>query len=374
MKEVIVHPKPELWTEIHDVPIPQPDPDEVVIKVVVAGSNPKDWDHLTSMNVSLNSGDDIAGYVHALGSNVEKTREFAVGDRVAAFHPMMAPHGAFAEYAVSPLHTVLKLPDHFDIVNIDFRRIEAATLPLVITTAGITLFRRQNLPPPWSPRLPSDPPLPLIIYGASSALGTFAIKLARASNIHPIIAIAGGSSAHLLPLLDERLGDALLDYRVGEEEMKRHVKEKLNGLPCHHAFDAITSKKTSSWIPISQMLSLSTPSQPSYLSVVSGANKYDESSIPKEITVLYTYVGTAHAGAYKPTMPKQPQNLEFVKSDPEWAYVFFRYVARMLADGRMTGHPFQVVDGGLGGVASGLQMLKEGKARGFKFVFRVADA
>ena len=41
MKELIVHPFPILTTEIHDVPIPTPGPDELVIKVVVAGSNVK---------------------------------------------------------------------------------------------------------------------------------------------------------------------------------------------------------------------------------------------------------------------------------------------------------------------------------------------
>ena len=41
MKEVIVHPTPDIWTEIYDVPIPQPGPEEVVIKVFVAGSNVK---------------------------------------------------------------------------------------------------------------------------------------------------------------------------------------------------------------------------------------------------------------------------------------------------------------------------------------------
>jgi NADPH2:quinone reductase len=63
------------------------------------------------MKKSLNSGDDIAGTVHSFGTNVQKTNEFKIGDRVAAFHPMMAPHGAFAEYAVAPQHTVLKIPD-----------------------------------------------------------------------------------------------------------------------------------------------------------------------------------------------------------------------------------------------------------------------
>ena len=41
MKEVIVHPLPELTTTIHEVPIPTPGDDEVVIRVVVAASNVK---------------------------------------------------------------------------------------------------------------------------------------------------------------------------------------------------------------------------------------------------------------------------------------------------------------------------------------------
>ncbi|TVY84200.1 Trans-enoyl reductase [Lachnellula suecica] len=364
MKEVIVHPTPELWTEVQNVPIPEPGPNEMVIKVIVAGSNVKDWLHLTALNISLNSGDDIAGAIHKLGSNVARTNEFNIGDRVAAFHPMMTAHGAFAEYAVAPYHTAFKIPD-----GTSFE--EAATIPLVIATAGITLLRRQGLPPPWSPRSSSLPAVPLIIYGASGALGSFAIKLACASNIHPIIAIAGSSSSHLRPLLDGMKGDALIDYRVGTGEMKRQVREKLNGLECYHAFDAISSKGT--WIPISQMLSPATETITPLLSVVSGANKYDEEEVPKSVRVLYTYVGTAHSGAYRAGMVKQPLDEGFVKSDPEWIYVFFRYVAKMLADGTLTGHPFEVVDGGLNGVGEGLKMLKAGNAKGFKYVFRVAS-
>lgn len=59
----------------------------------------------------MNSGDDIAGTVHELGVNVKKTSEFHVGDRVAAFHPMLSPHGAYAEYAVAPQHTVFTIPE-----------------------------------------------------------------------------------------------------------------------------------------------------------------------------------------------------------------------------------------------------------------------
>jgi NADPH:quinone reductase len=41
MKEIIVHPLPSLTTQVHDIPIPTPADDELLIKVVVAGSNVK---------------------------------------------------------------------------------------------------------------------------------------------------------------------------------------------------------------------------------------------------------------------------------------------------------------------------------------------
>ncbi|MCJ1385004.1 hypothetical protein MMC17_008122 [Xylographa soralifera] len=360
MKEVIVHPNPTLTTEIHDVPIPTPKDDEIVIKVVVAGSNVKDWAHITAQNISINSGDDIAGTVHALGPAVEAAGEFRLGDRVAAFHPMGSPGGAYAEFAVAPAHTVFILPKRTSFE-------EAATIPLVTMTAAITLFRRQSLPPPWDPRPKDAPPIPLIIYGASSALGSFAVKLAKSANIHPIIAICGSSQRYVSGLLEPSNGDTVVDYRQGIEGMMRAVKEALGPLKAKHALDAISTK--GSWIPLANMVD----PLGSQVSVVSGANRYDDEEIPKGVSIKYTYVGTAHSGAYKAGMPKQPEDSETVQSDVEFAYVLFRYVSRMLARGTFEGHPTETIPGGLEGVGLGLQRLKNNETKGVKFVYRISE-
>lgn len=70
-----------------DSPLPQPNDDQLVIKVVVSGSNPKDWKLPEVMNLKGNMGDDIAGIVHQVGANVT---EFKPGDRVFAFHEMVS--------------------------------------------------------------------------------------------------------------------------------------------------------------------------------------------------------------------------------------------------------------------------------------------
>jgi hypothetical protein len=115
--------------------------------------------------------------------------------------------------------------------------------------------------------------------------------------------------------------------------------------------------------------SVDPPTSPK-LSVVSGATQYTEADIPDNIDIRYTYVGTAHYGAYKPSMPKQPSDKDEVKADVEFAWVLMRYMARMLALGKFTGHPHEVIPGGLGGVEQGLSKLKAGEAKGKKFVYR----
>lgn len=80
MKEAIVAKGPKV--SIHEVDIPKPNADQVLIKVVCSGSNPKDWKR-PDYGEPHNSGDDIAGIVEAVGENVV---EFHKGDRVAAFH------------------------------------------------------------------------------------------------------------------------------------------------------------------------------------------------------------------------------------------------------------------------------------------------
>jgi len=53
--------------------------------------------------------------------------------------------------------------------------------------------------------------------------------------------------------------------------------------------------------------------------------------------------------------------------------VYSRYLARGLQSGWFTGHPLEIVPGGLGGVEQALRNLKDGKASAVKYVFKIAD-
>lgn len=318
-----------------------------------------DYKHLYGTGKPLNSGDDVAGFVEAMGKNVASTHEFKIGDRVAALHRLATPGGTYAEYAVVPQDTTFIIPD-----GVSFE--SAVTIPLTTLSTALALFRRQDLPTPWMKRSVNAPPLPLIIYGASSAVGCFGVKLARQANIHPIIAIAGGSSDYVKKFLDPSQGDVLIDYRQGAEKMKAAIVAALNNLPVYHALDAISEKQT--WVPLAQVLAPG-----GVVSVVQGSEKYDEPEIPANVNIHYNFVGSGHLGKFMPTMPKQPDP-EDVKADPDFAHVLFRYIPRMLSRGEFEGHPYEIIPGGLAGVETGLQKLQRGEAKGVKYVYEVSNA
>jgi NADPH:quinone reductase-like Zn-dependent oxidoreductase len=79
-------------------------------------------------------------------------------------------------------------------------------------------------------------PIPLIIYGASTAVGSYAIKMASNTNIHPIIAIVGRESQYVKGLLDKGKGDTVVESTV------KGIRSSLEGTGhsvAHHAIDAV---------------------------------------------------------------------------------------------------------------------------------------
>ncbi|OQV03884.1 Alcohol dehydrogenase GroES-like domain-containing protein [Cladophialophora immunda] len=325
-----VHPTDPITTTISTIPLPTSLlPNEVLIKVYAVASNPKDWLHIAATGVSLNSGDDLAGVIVATGSNVSR---FRPGDRVAAFHPMGKPYGAYAQYAIAPEHTAFHVPE-----TMSFE--EASTIPLVSLTAALTLFRRQGFAAPWDPNAEIKNQRPFLVYAASTSLGTYAIKLAKLAGVTPIVAIGGASSDYLKGLLDLPR-DVFLDYRAGVQTIKEQVRQvaEEQKLTLENGLDAFNNDE--SWVHVSQMLHRGT------LSVFSGAKRYDEEAISKDVKILYTFVGTGHEGSYRHGMPKQP-SAEDARGDVDFARKFFVWLEDVLRQGKYSGHPYEIIPGAL---------------------------
>ena len=343
----------------------------MLIKIVVTGTNPKDWKR-PEAGTSANHGDDMAGVVAKVGSDVT---EFKVGDRVAAFHEMFSLHGSFAEYGIAWEHTTFHIP-----ASTSFE--EAATLPLAYLTAVYGLYKELQLPDPWHVRADDAPALPLVIYGASTAVGAFAIQLARRSNIHPIIGIAGASSALVQDLLTNnggadnlaRYGDAIVDYRQGEAAVLQGVEDALRkaaplykggkALVLKHAFDPATYE--GGYITLSKLLVGSSGTRLATVSPFHDYKELDERAEPLA-HLGKTYVGDAHSGGDSPSLTL------LQAADRDLAYVYSRYATKGLQQGWLKSHPHEVVPGGLDGLGKALRDLKDGKAHGVKYVLRIAD-
>ncbi|OIW28137.1 GroES-like protein [Coniochaeta ligniaria NRRL 30616] len=337
MKEATVSKGPKV--HIVDSPIPEPDADQVLIKVVVSGSNPKDWKVPEWVGNNINQGDDIAGIIEKVGANVT---EFKPGDRVAAFHEIMAPHGSYAEYAIAAAHTTFHIPK-----KTSFE--EAAAIPLAAMTAAVGLYIRLGLPEPWRH---ATEPIPLVIYGAASAVGYYAIQLAQKSNIHPLICVAGRAKDHVETAIDRSKGDTIVDYRDGDEAVVAGLKKALEGHglpPLLHAFDAVSDN--GSYVNISKVLS-----KGGKITLVLPGKEYNE--IPEGIEKSTTTVSCVHNKS---------------EGEKDFGFVFFRYFSRGLEQGWFKPQRHEVVPGGLGGIEKALQNLKDGKASGVKYVFRIAE-
>ncbi|KAI3011149.1 hypothetical protein CBS147346_1350 [Aspergillus niger] len=342
MKEALVFSKDgSMEVKTHSVPIPKPGPDEILIKVIVSGTNPKDWKFPDWFDVfnGTNTGDDIAGYVHEIGENVS---EFKVGDRVAAFHDFMTPHGSFAEYAIGKVHATFHIPAH-----ISFE--EASTIPLAALTGSLALFARLGLPEPWfgNKSWATKPPGGVLVYGAATAVGSFAIKLLQKADIHPVIGIAGRGMDYARSLMNSEKGDVVIDYRDGESAVVQGILDAIPaGESLRYALDA--ASETSSFQVIEKVLdqtsgavSIVTPEAPKQL--------------PGTIRVEFSNVGTGHG------------------EDKDFAYVWSRMMTRGLSEGWLEAHPHEIIPGGLEGVEVALNNLKAGKASAVKYVLRITS-
>lgn len=389
MKEALV--LPDLTVRIIESPIPAPGPDEITIQVVTLGINPIDWKAADPKVASAllgmlkaeqyaNPGKDIAGYVHSVGlclSISQRTmfiipnsetgpnvKEFKVGDRVASTNH----GGGFAEYAVGPGFTTYLLPDHVSFEG-SSSVLHNFLSPLILTpltegvsyglgylTAALNLYKELKLAEPWNP---AREPTPLVIYGASSTVGAFAVKLARLSNIHPIIAVAGRGLGFVLSLLDSSKGDVVIDYRKGPEYVIREIQRSAPNV--ENVLDAISTRETVSLLssipdPVNRQLSLVLP--PEGHTVRPGI----------KVTVSFAPL------LWEPNDPSGPDGEATPNIVPKaFAHVMFRYLAHAQANYLITHHPYEVIPGGLGEIPVALKNLREGNNSGRKYILRIME-
>ena len=184
---------PEVLT-ISSTAVPQPRPDEVLIRVQAAGVNRPDVAQRKGLypappGASPIIGLEVAGEVVALGS---EARGFAIGERVCA----LANGGGYAEYCAAPVTQCLPWPRDYDAIR-------AAALPETYFTVWANLFIHGRLARGES----------VLVHGGSSGIGVTAIQLAREFGARAY-ATAGNDEKCAACV---RLGaDAAINYRTAD--------------------------------------------------------------------------------------------------------------------------------------------------------------
>jgi len=154
------HGDPEVL-KLHSMPVPEPGPGEVLIKVAAAGVNRPDVMQRKGLYPPPHGATDVpglevSGTVVSVGLYVSKP---PINSEVCA----LVTCGGYAEYCLAAASICLPVPEKISLVN-------AAGIPETFFTVWTNVFKRGRLKAGES----------LLVHGGSSGIGTTAIQLGKA--------------------------------------------------------------------------------------------------------------------------------------------------------------------------------------------------
>jgi NADPH2:quinone reductase len=186
---------PEVLT-LHTLPVPTPDPSEVLIAIDTAGVGSWDADMRTGWSPSgrtrfpLVLGTDGAGRIAALGSRI---RRFEVDDLVYSYSFANPKGGFYAEYVAVAAEKVAHIPKGLDLEH-------AGAIP----TTGLTALQGID------DALHVKNGEAIIIHGAAGGVGTLAVQFAKLRGARVLATATGKDGLALV----RRLGaDEAVDGR-----------------------------------------------------------------------------------------------------------------------------------------------------------------
>ncbi|KAJ4387781.1 hypothetical protein N0V93_008383 [Gnomoniopsis smithogilvyi] len=339
--------------EVQNLPTPQVRDGHILVKTKAVALNPTDWKSVDSGEpVGNRIGCDFSGVVEEVGQNVAKP--FKKGDRVCGmvFGAGGPESAAFSEYLIAKADLAIKVPE-----NLTFE--EAATLGVGIVTVGQSLYQSLKLPFPDSPL---TSPVPILIYGGSTATGILGIQFAKLSGLTVITT----SSPRNFDYLKSLGADAVYDYHEDIESLARKIKESTNN-KLTLAWDCSPTEESARLCA----MTMSDSEKAKYSSLLPIDKKIlteYNSLVESEVTLGYSVFGEAFT--------RRGRTFEAKPEDREFAGRFWELSKDLLADGRIKVANMAVDQGGKGleGVLKGLDDLKQGRVSGTKLVYTIESS
>jgi NADPH:quinone reductase len=172
---------------VHEVPIPKPGPNDVLIAIETAGIGSWDtsirdgsWKEPGRPRFPLVPGVDGAGIVVDTGARVTRFRR---GDRVYAYEFGNRQGGFYAEYATASAGHVARVPKGLNVR--DAGAVAATGLTALQGIDALELRKGQTV----------------LIFGASGAVGTMAVQFAVQRGADVIATASGAAAARLVRTL-----------------------------------------------------------------------------------------------------------------------------------------------------------------------------
>ncbi|KAH7929908.1 GroES-like protein [Leucogyrophana mollusca] len=320
--------------------IPIPGPGEILVKVHSVGLNPVDWKIQATgfwvENYPAVLGNEAAGTVEALGEGVTA---FVKGDKVFHQGTMDNRKATFQQFVVVPASIVSKIPD-----NISFD--QAASLPVCVATAVIPLYSQPSTgigyQAPWDGGRAKYSGQPILVLGGATSVGQYVIQFARLSGFSPIITTASLHNSALLKSLGAtHVIDRNLPFSALSDEISR-----VTTAPIQLVYDAVSLADT-------QQAGYDILAPGGYIVLVLGSTIKTTEGDNKKILGVF---GSFHA----------PDNVALGE-------VVAPQLTKLLADGDIVPNVVEVVPGGLHGIVSGLERLKNNLVSAKKLVVRPGD-
>ncbi|TDL20447.1 GroES-like protein [Rickenella mellea] len=316
---------------------PQLEDGEILVENVAVAQNPIDWKQV-DYDFGIKSlpwvvGGDIAGKVYKVGPGVS---QFKVGDRVISFPSRKTTrHAAYQTYSVTEAVRTVKLPESYTFE-------EGSTIPLTYTTAGAGLVHALKV---TLPTADGNIPLnarnePLLVWGGSSSVGSYAIQLANLAG-YDVITTASKANHDYVKSLGAK---HVFDYRDANvvEEIRKAAGNNLSLV-----YDTVSTPAT-----VKQSVeSITSPTGGSIATILPSA----DSSLSTD-TVKIVSTGSIKAFEH-----------------PEIGRALYALLAVLLEKKILKTNPVKVIDGGLNGVNEGFELGRQGKVSAEKFVYRIAD-